>query len=141
MRIHVQPAIQVDDQDRIHCLVAPAVFGFLNRVAKVDPDAVPHAVVVGIHFPRTDDRPRRDHDRPARNQVVGNARIERRNRRRTSPNRPSRTSRSLAAIPEDSRRLLRLVGALGGFASRDLLLALVRRGRTLPDEVRPRVSA
>ena len=57
MRIHIQPAIEVDDQKRIHRLVAGAVFGLLDGIAQVDPDAVGHAVVVVVDIPRADGLP------------------------------------------------------------------------------------
>ena len=60
MRIYIQPAIQVDAQERIQRLVPPAVFGFLNRVAQIDPDAVAHAVVVVVDVPAADDVPDRN---------------------------------------------------------------------------------
>src|SRR5436190_11411330 len=62
MRIHIQAAIQVDAQERIQRLVPPAILGFLNGIAQVDPDAVAHAVVVVVDIPRPDSLPERISD-------------------------------------------------------------------------------
>src|SRR4051794_3184828 len=62
MRIHIQPAIQIDAQERIQRFVSPPVFGDLNGVAQVDPDAVAYAIVVVVDVPAADDIPNRNCD-------------------------------------------------------------------------------
>ena len=62
VRIDVQPAVEVDDQEGVQRFVEGAVFGLGDGVAEVDPHAVRHAVVVVVDVPRPDRFPERDRD-------------------------------------------------------------------------------
>ena len=62
MRVDVQPAVEVDDQEGVERFVEGAVFGLGDGVAEVDPDAVGDAVVVVVDVPGADRFPKRNGD-------------------------------------------------------------------------------